>query len=275
MTLFEELLQPVSATVSTGGWADLLVILIAFALAILVRRISWYLARPFVGLGQMASRKRQLSEERRHTLQGLFASVVTFFAFVIAIFFALSRFIDTNTLVWIAGLFSAAFGLGARPLVSDFLSGIGFLFEDTFDVGEKVEFNAGQKVEGVIEAVRLRTTRIRAPEGEIYTVPNGEIRVVRNFSRGTFSIARITLTVAANDLQHTLEQLEGLAEEAVLHLPNLLEPWHVYSESGALGATTELTIVAKARFGRAAEMRPRLLTFVQERLSNENIHLAG
>ncbi|MCB0035940.1 MAG: mechanosensitive ion channel family protein [Anaerolineales bacterium] len=275
MTLFEELLQPVSATVSTGGWADLLVILIAFALAILVRRISWYLARPFVGLGQMASRKRQLSEERRQTLQGLFASVVTFFAFVIAIFFALSRFIDTNTLVWIAGLFSAAFGLGARPLVSDFLSGIGFLFEDTFDVGEKVEFNAGQKVEGVIEAVKLRTTRIRAPEGEIYTVPNGEIRVVRNFSRGTFSIARITLTVAASDLQHTLEQLEAMAEEAVLHLPNLLEPWHVYSESGALGATTELTIVAKARFGRAAEMRPRLLTFVQERLSGKNIHLAG
>jgi small-conductance mechanosensitive channel len=37
------------------------------------------------------------------------------------------------------GLFAAAFGLGARPLVSDYLTGVGFLFEDTFDVGEKVD----------------------------------------------------------------------------------------------------------------------------------------
>lgn len=275
MNIFELLAQPMSITLISASWVDLIVITIAFAIALLVRRISRFLAKPFVRLGQFASRKKIMSDERRQTLRGLFASIISFFAFTLALFFALSRFIDTNTLVWVAGLFSAAFGLGARPLVSDFLSGVGFLFEDTFDVGEKVEIHAGVTVEGVIEMVNLRTTLIRAPEGEIYTVPNGEIRVVRNFSRGIFSIARITLHVAAEDLQRTLEQLENMAEDAVLHLPNLLEPWHVYSETGALGANTQLTIVAKARFGRAADMRPRLLTFVQERLTHENIHLAN
>lgn len=275
MNIFELFAQPMNTIVISASWVDLIVIMIAFAIALLVRRISKFLAKPFVRLGQFASRKKVMSDERRQTLRGLFASIISFFAFTLAVFFALSRFIDTNTLVWVAGLFSAAFGLGARPLVSDFLSGVGFLFEDTFDVGEKVEVYAGATVEGVIEMVNLRTTLIRAPEGEIYTVPNGEIRVVRNFSRGIFSIARITLHVAAEDLQRTLDQLESMAEDAVLHLPNLLEPWQVYSETGALGANTQLTIVAKARFGRAADMRPRLLTFIQERLTHENIHLSN
>ena len=86
------------------------------------------------------------------------------------------------------GLFSAGFGLGARPMVSDFLSGIGFMFEDTFDVSEKIEIPGlpGGSVMGLVEAVHLRTTVIRAMSGEPYIVPNGEIRVVRNFSRGDF-----------------------------------------------------------------------------------------
>jgi hypothetical protein len=47
-------------------------------------------------------------------------------------------------------------------------------------------------------------------------------------------------------------------------LPNLLEPWQVISDSGTIGHQTELTLVAKACFGQAAQMRPRLLALVQE-----------
>jgi hypothetical protein len=53
-----------------------------------------------------------------------------------------------------------------------------------------------------------------------------------------------------------------------------LEPWKIISETGTIGQQTELTLVAKARFGKAAEMRPRLLTFVQEKLSEADIPLA-
>jgi hypothetical protein len=65
--------------------------------------------------------------------------------------------------------------------------------------------------------------------------------------------------------------LEALREEAVHLLPNLLEPWQVISKSGAIGQQTELTLVTKARFGMAAEMRPRLLALVQERLAAEGV----
>ena len=86
-------------------------------------------------------------------------------------------------------------------------------------------------------------------------------------------MANITLKVHAADLEATLAALDSLALDAVVELPNLLEPWQVISTTGAAGGTTELTLLAKARFGRAAEMRPRLLALVQNRLAEAGIVL--
>jgi len=114
---------------------------------------------------------------------------------------------------------------------------------------------------------------IRSPTGELYIVPNGEVRVVRNFSRGRFSTANIKLKIEGGDLSRALPLLEELGQEAVSRLPNLLEPWQVISETGTIGQQTVFTLLAKARFGQAADMRPRLLALVQERLAEAGIAL--
>jgi small-conductance mechanosensitive channel len=243
-----------------------------YLLAWLVHRLAPLIAGRLVQLRRFSPRTHQLGPERQATLQGLIASTISFVAFSVATFASLSLFIPSNTLIWIVGLFSAAFGLGARPVISDFLMGISLIFEDTFAVGEKVEV-AG--VEGVVEQVNLRTTAIRASSGELYIVPNGEVRVVRNFSRGRFSPVEVTLKIAASDLNRALPLLEALGQEAVLLLPNLLEPWQVISGSGVIGQHAELTLLTKARFGKAAEMRPRLLALVHERLAEADILLVS
>ncbi len=129
-------------------------------------------------------------------------------------------------------------------------------------------------IEGVVEAVNMRTTDIRFPSGELVNLPNGEIRLVRNYSRGRFSVADIKIKLAAEDVQKNVDLLNDLGTEAVTLLPNLLEPWQVISESGEMGQHIELTLVAKARFGKAAEMRPRLLSLIQERMDEAGIQLA-
>ena len=247
-------------------------IIIIFTLAWIVHRLSPRIVRNILGLSGYAPEHIRPREERQRTLGDLLASAISFSAFVIAGVFTLGLFVDTTTLVWMIGLFSAAFGLGARPLISDYLTGIGFIFEDIFDVGEKVEVMA---IEGVVEKINLRTTLIRAQSGELYVVPNGEIRVIRNFSRGRYSLANITLKIPASELKRAIPLLETLGGEAVTLLPNLLEPWQVISESGTIGDSTELTLITKARFGKAAEMRPRLLALVQERLAEAEITLVG
>lgn len=249
---------------------DIVFILLAFLLAYTVHLLSDRIAGRLVRLNRFRSERRQAREERLETLQGLFSSAISFLSIIVAILYSISRFVDTDTLVWVVGLFSAAFGLGARPLVNDFLAGISFIFEDTFDVGEKVEMMG---VEGVIERVTLRVTLLRAPTGELFVVPNGDIRLVRNFSRGRFSSVSVKITVRSEELSRALELLEVIAQDAVYELPNLLEPWQILSESGAIGEKTELTLLTKARFGHGAEMRPRLLAFVQERFSEAGVGL--
>ena len=112
------------------------------------------------------------------------------------------------------GLFSAAFGLGFRPLISDVLTGVFFAFEDTLDIGDKVEIVGATNVEGVVEAVDLRTLHLRGNAGELLVIPNGEIRIIRNFSRGLFSLANVTIKLPSKDLHRALDVLEGLQDEA-------------------------------------------------------------
>jgi small conductance mechanosensitive channel len=256
-------------------WSYALRVLIFYLAAWVIHRLSYRIARLVYLDRRIATETRRAKPERLATLRGLIASLITFLAFAVATFASLSLAVETDTLIWMVGLFTAGFGLGARPILSDFLTGISFMFEDTFDVGEKVEFIGlgGGIVEGVVEAVNLRTTLIRSPSGESFTVPNGEVRVVRNFSRGRFSTATITLKTAADDLPQALTLLEELGEEAVTLLPNLLEPWQIISESGIIGQQTELTLITKTKFGKAAEMKPRLLALVHDEFARAEITL--
>lgn len=250
--------------------SNLVVILLAFFLAWVVHRLAGRVAGRLVNVDRFTGLEDRMRPERRSTLRGLLANALSLLAFTLAILFALSRYVSVQTLVWIVGLFSAAFGLGARPLVNDFLAGLSFIFEDTFDVGEKVEILG---VEGVIERVTLRITLMRSPSGELLIVPNGDIRVVRNFSRGRFSPVSVRLKIPAAELARALEVLPSLATEAMLALPDMLEPWQIISETGAIGESAELTLLTKAKFGQGAVMRPRLLAFVRERLTEANITL--
>jgi moderate conductance mechanosensitive channel len=232
------------------------------------------LARLLLVLARIAPQYRRLTAERRRTLEGLIASLIALLAMVIAIVAALALFVPSQTLIWIVGLFSAAFGLGARGMVADFVSGGSFIFHNTFAIGEKVEFyTSGSKVEGTVEAVNVRNTLVRAPTGELFTVPNGEIGVVRNFSRANLSAAKIRLNVPTEALGPALDLLEALGQEAVGLLPELREPWQIISTSDAAGPCTEVTVLAHGRFGQAAALRLRLIALVYERLLAAGISL--
>jgi small conductance mechanosensitive channel len=250
-------------------------ILIYFALAWLVAFLLKRLAYWLIKLGRLAPQHRKPSPERLKTLHSLISSTINLVIIILTIIASMGLFVDPTTIAWVMGLFSAAFGFGARLIIGDYLSGLSFLFEDTFSVGDKIEVRGTPSIEGVVETISLRTTLLRSPTGELHIVPNGEIRAIRNFSRGKFSIANITLRIQASDLSTARGTLEALGDEAVTLLPNLIEPWKVTNLEGMIGQYTELTLIAKARFGKAAEMRPHLLALVQERLLEQDIQLVS
>ena len=244
----------------------------AYLIAWFVHRLTGRWTRRVVGLSDFAPQGMRVRQERKRTLNDLLSSAITFLAFLVATIFTLGLFVDTTSLVWTIGLFSAAFGLGARPIISDYLTGMTFLFGDVFDVGDKVEILG---IEGVIERITLSMVTVRSTKGEVYVIPNGEVRIVRNFSRGKFSSANIVVKIVSADLSKALPILSDLANEAVDLFPPVREPLQIINDTGQIGKHVELTLVASVAFGAAAETRLQLLQIVIERLTEAGIELAS
>lgn len=243
----------------------IILLLVGRALGVIV--VRWALRRA------RTSQRLVVSERRMATLDSLLVSTVTFFAIITALVSGLLWLgANSGILFPLLGLFGAGFGLGVRPLVSDYLAGFTLLFENSYAHGEKVEI---MEVMGTVERVGIRTTLIRGDTGELFVVPNGDVRVIRNFSRGAFSMASVRVAVRSSDVVAALSVLDQVATQAAnSYGEELVERPEVISETGDLGATTVLTVLAKARFAHGIYVRRALLTDVHNALAAAGIHEA-
>jgi small conductance mechanosensitive channel len=119
--------------------------------------------------------------QRAQAIGSLFKSVIT--GVLVAVFatMILSELgINIAPIIASAGIVGLALGFGAQSLVRDYLSGIFMIIEDQYGVGDNIEING---VSGTVEAVTLRITRLRALDGTVWYVPNGEIHTVGNRSQ--------------------------------------------------------------------------------------------
>ncbi|TWD57728.1 small-conductance mechanosensitive channel [Agrobacterium vitis] len=89
--------------------------------------------------------------------------------------------IDIGPLLAGAGVFGLALGFGAQALVRDVISGIFYLVEDVFRIGEYIE--AGTHAKGTVERITLRTVALRHQNGPLYFVPYGSLGSIKNNSR--------------------------------------------------------------------------------------------
>jgi small conductance mechanosensitive channel len=215
-------------------------------------------------------------ERRGDTLQQLVASLITISVFTSATILALSQFISLTNLAVAVTIFSTAFGFAARDYIGDFLNGFSNIFENRFAVGENVAvFRVGDVVEGIAEQVTIRTLSVRTRTGDLIIVPHGEVRILRNYSRGSFTGTTVTCRIATHDLADAVELLIKLGNEAPILIPDLLSPWVVLSQEGSLGKTSDILIHAKARYGHGAEVRLQAMTLIEDRLAAAGISLAG
>lgn len=183
------------------------------------------------------------AEQRIEALASVLSSVTSFVVLLVATLMILGQLgIDLGPLLAGAGIVGVALGFGSQSLVRDFLSGIFILVEDQFGVGDVVDLDG--TTSGVVEAVSLRTTRLRSVDGALWHVPNGEIRRVGNMSQH-WSRALLDVRVAYDtDLEQAKGVLIDLAralwkeDQAILEEPEL---WGV-EDLGPHGVTLRLVI---------------------------------
>ena len=79
-----------------------------------------------------------------------------------------------------ASVFGLAISFGSQTLVRDIVSGIFYLTDDAFRVGEYIDCG---KAKGTVEGFTLRSIRLRHQNGQVHTIPFGQLGQITNFSR--------------------------------------------------------------------------------------------
>ncbi|MDX6215441.1 MAG: moderate conductance mechanosensitive channel [Frankiales bacterium] len=213
-----------------------------------------------------------LSERRRQrteTLGSVLRSIASATVGVIALAMVLGEIgLDLTPIVASAGIVGVAVGFGAQNLIKDFLAGMFMLLEDQYGVGDVVDAGAAT---GIVEAVTLRTTRLRDAEGTVWYVRNGEINRVGNKSQG-WSRALLDVPLA---LGTDVATARALALDAALALKQdedyagmLLEDPEVWGLEaiGADGLVLRITIKTVATMEGPVEraLRERLIATFEE-----------
>ncbi len=201
------------------------------------------------------------ASQRIEALTTVLRSVVTVLIGGMALLLILGEVgIDLAPLLAGAGIVGVALGFGSQTLVKDFLSGMFILVEDQFGVGDIVDLGPG--VAGAVEAVSLRTTRLRAVDGTVWHVPNGEIRRVGNKSQlWSRALLDIEVTYGTDvDLASEIIKREAdvvwKASEQVLEEPEL---WGI-EDLGPTGVVIRLVVktTPSDQWAIARELRARI-----------------
>lgn len=149
-----------------------------------------------------------LRERRGQTISQLLRSVGRVVVFAIALLLTFNVFIDIGPILAGAGILGLAVSFGAQSLVKDVISGFFILFENQFAIGDVIEV-AGKS--GLVEKMTLRVVQLRDGEGVMHVVPNGEIKVVSNKTRGW---SRAVVDVGVPYDESVDRALEVLRDEA-------------------------------------------------------------
>jgi small conductance mechanosensitive channel len=223
----------------------------------------------------LRSAEGQTEEEinkRVDTLSGVL--VAAFQAVVIAVisFMMLSEIgLNISPILAGVGVVGIAIGFGAQSLVKDILAGLFVIMENQYRKGDVVKI---ADTSGLVEDINLRRTLLRDLDGVVHSVPNGEIRVASNLTKG-FSRVNLNISVAYDtDLSRAIEVINRVGRELAQDpawAPDLLTPPQVLRVDNLGDSGIDIKITADTRPTRqwplTGELRLRLKkTFDEEHI---------
>jgi small-conductance mechanosensitive channel len=181
--------------------------------------------------------------------------------------------LDVNVWPLITGLsvFGLAIGFGSQTLVKDIVSGLFFLIDDSFRMGEYIE-TSGAK--GTVEKISIRSVSLRHPRGAVATIPYGQIGKIQNFSRD-WVIEKLVFRVAFDTDVETVRKLFKKIGQKIADNPDLtadlLEPFKSQGIASVEDGTLLIRGKFKARAGRQFAIRKAVLSAVQAAFRDNGI----
>jgi moderate conductance mechanosensitive channel len=221
--------------------------LASILLVVVIATVIWELASAAIeralGIG-VPDRQAQVSARLR-TLLPLVRSTVLIAIATVAGFIALSQLgIDIAPLLAGAGIIGIAVGFGSQALVKDVINGMFVLLENTLAVGEVVDVGSGHA--GVVEAITIRTIKLRDAAGSVHTVPFSNVNAVTNLTRD-FSFYVLDVGVAYEEdtdrVVAALQEIDADMRADPAFAPLMLEPIQIWG----VDRFADSSVVVRAR----------------------------
>jgi small-conductance mechanosensitive channel len=134
---------------------------------------------------------------------------------LMAVLVALSQLgVNIGPLLAGAGVIGLAISFGSQALVRDIVSGIFFMADDAFRVGEYIDTG---KLKGTVEKISLRSLRLRHQNGEIHTIPFGQLTSITNFSRDWRTVKFNLRLARDSDVEKVRKTVKKVGEEMMQH----------------------------------------------------------
>lgn len=149
--------------------------------------------------------------DRLSTLLELLQRFIFAVLIVMVVLIVLSSLgVDTAPLLAGAGVFGIAIGFGSQTLVKDIISGVFFLMDDAFRVGDYIQVGTSK---GTVEEISVRSMKLRHHLGMLYTIPYGSVREVRNMTRDWSMMKLEYLVPFDTDIQQVKKIVKQINKE--------------------------------------------------------------
>jgi moderate conductance mechanosensitive channel len=185
---------------------------------LLLADFAWHLARAWIDCrlaeadaGGEVEADQVRRRARLRTLLPILRNLLLVVLVTMAVLMALSAVgVQIGPLIAGAGVVGVAIGFGAQTLVKDIISGMFYLLDDAFRIGEYI---VSGSYKGTVESFSLRSIKLRHHRGYLYTVPFGELGAVENMSRD-WVIDKITVSVVYDtDLDKAKQVIKEVSKQ--------------------------------------------------------------
>jgi small-conductance mechanosensitive channel len=215
--------------------------------------------------------QRDMHPGRTKTLEKLTINVFTYFLVFILVTIVIGIFdYDIAPLIAGAGIIGLAIAFGAQGLVSDVVTGFLILLERQIDVDDYVTM-AG--VDGIVEEVGLRTTKLRGFDGTVYFIPNRQISNVSNHSRGNMrALVDISISYDQN-IDEAMKILQKVCDQVAREDEAIKEGPDVVGVQGFGASDVVIRIIAKTENMSQWEVERKLRKALKEALDENGIEI--
>ena len=253
----------------TKGVHIVLVVVFAVIATRLIRFVARRISKRLDSGNSTDAVLRPESVKHRRAVSSVISSVaIAVLYVVVAVDIANQLGLPIGSLVAPAAVLGAAFGFGAQRIVQDLLSGFFIITEKQYGFGDLVALTVtagGEPARGTVEDVTLRVTKLRTGDGEVFTVPNGQIVKSLNLSKD-WARAVVDVPVPTSmDINVVNDALRDVSKSAMRDdgLPDLLldEPQLMGVESIEKD-TVNLRVVARTLPGKQFEVSRRIRALI-------------